>query len=435
MNRREFLKTAGLGAAAAGVTFACGKKTQNGTPGVMASNMDGIGLLGYGCMRWPLKGEGENKEIDQQAVNEMVDYALEHGINYFDAAPVYIKGKCELSTATALLRHPRETYRIATKCSLFRPPFSFEAGQKMYRDSLEYYQTDYIDYYLLHSLSDADDLKARFIDNGLLDYFLKERELGHIRNLGFSFHGSKEGFDSLLETHTLYKWDFVQIQMNYVDWKHPSRDCQAEYMYGRLVEAGIPVVIMEPLLGGRLAGMPAAVTALLKAEEPDLSIASWAFRFCGSFPGVLTVLSGMNCMEHLQDNLNTFTDLSRLDEAQMALLDRAAVMLQDFPLVNCTGCSYCMPCPWGIDIPGIFSFYNRNVTQGTYAVSTEQKNYRRIKNKYLLEYSREVPAVRQADHCIACGRCLHKCPQGIKIPEELRRIDSYLEELKQDKFE
>lgn len=433
MDRREFIKKAGLGAAAVSLA-SCGFRKENTgiADGSMPSNFDRVSLLGFGAMRWPMTGEGENAVIDQEKVNEMVDLALEKGVNYFDSAPVYHSGKSEEATAIALQRHPRDSYYIATKCSLFREPYSFEKGEKMYRDSLGFYKTDHIDYYLLHALSDYDDLKARFIDTGLLDFFLKEREAGNIRHLGFSFHGSEKGLDSLLETHDKYHWDFVQIQMNYVDWRHASRDGNAEYLYSALEKRGIPVVVMEPLLGGRLAEVPSAVADRLKALEPDKSVASWALRFCASRKGVMTVLSGMTYMEHLQDNLETFLNFKPLTPEENSILEECARMIKEYPLVDCTGCRYCMPCRYGIDIPGIFKFYNRHITEGTYAVSTEQKNYRRIKSRYLLDYSKSVPTVRQADHCIACGQCVHRCPQGIKIPDELRRIDRYLENLKQD---
>ena len=165
----------------------------------------------------------------------------------------------------------------------------------------------------------------------------------------------------------------------------------------------------------------------LKARAPQSSIASWAFRFCGSLPRVLTILSGMTCMEHLDDNLRTFTDFKPLDASESALLEQIADHISEYPLVDCTGCQYCMPCPYGIDIPGIFRFYNKHVNDGTYVTSSEQENFARIRRKYLLDYSRSIEAVRQADHCISCGQCQKSCPQHIRIPAEPRRIDEYLE--------
>ena len=430
------MKISGLAAASAGLA-GCAPRTREAAlvkqelgPEHMAQNYPGIGLLGFGAMRWPMK----DGEIDQEAVNEMVDYALAHGVNYFDSAPVYLRGKSERATAIALLRHPRESYIIATKCSNMRGEKSFEAGKAMYQRSLEYYETDHIDYYLLHSISGYKAFKERYLDNGLLDYFLRERELGHIRYLGFSFHGPRTGFDELIALHDKYHWDFVQIQMNYNDWHHAQGEVNADYMYEKLVELDIPVVIMEPLLGGRLATVPAALADMLKAAEPSRSIASWAFRFVGSFPKVLTVLSGMTCMEHLRDNLETYLDFEPLKEDDFQLLETVAAKMNEYPLVYCTDCKYCMPCPYGINIPGIFQFYNRNVREGTYVVSAEQKDYAKARKKYLLEYDKAVPTLRQADHCIGCGQCLEACPQGIRIPSELRRIDQYIEALKQGKL-
>ena len=443
MDRRSFLKISGLAAASAGLASCAPKTTtprvsgeaapltkQSLGPEHMAQNYPGVSLLGYGAMRWPMK----DGEIDQDAVNEMVDYALAHGVNYFDTAPVYLRGKSERATALALLRHPRESYLVATKCSNFRGPYSFEQGKKMYLQSMEYFETDHIDYYLLHSISGYDAFKTRFEDTHLVDYFVNEREAGRIRNLGFSFHGPREGFDDLLALHDKYHWDFVQIQMNYNDWKYAVRDVDAKYMYERLAEMDIPVVIMEPLLGGRLASVPAPLADMLKAAEPDKSIASWAFRFVGSFPKVLTVLSGMTYIEHLKDNLETYLDFEPLAEEDFALLEEVAKRMNEYPLVPCTDCKYCMPCPYGIDIPGVFQFYNRNVREGTYVVSPDQKDYAKARKKYLLEYNKAVPTLRQADHCIGCKQCLEACPQQIEIPSELRRIDLYIEALKQEKL-
>ena len=441
MDRREFLKSAGLGAAAIGVA-ACApgavKKAAADTGnkdlhGEMLQNFPGIGTLGYGCMRWPMvKGEDGQNHIDQEEVNRLVDFALEHGINYFDTSPVYLGGDSERATAEALNRHPREEWLLATKLSIFAPT-SYEDCVRMYRRSLEIFKTDHIDYYLLHAISDLNDYKNRFENCGIVDFLVKEREAGRIRHLGFSFHGHQQGFDDMMALHGKYHWDFVQIQMNYLDWEHPSgRNTRADYLYSELDKRGIPIVIMEPLRGGALAEIPSQLTDRLKSIEPERSIASWAFRYVGSFPRVMCALSGMTYMEHLQDNLETFLDFKPLDDDGKKLLWGVANEMTNYPLVSCTGCQYCMPCPYGINIPGIFKFYNDNITAGTYVASKEQEGYARMRRKYLLAYNEAIPTVRQADHCIACGRCESLCPQNIRIPRELRRIDKYIESLKQE---
>lgn len=422
-----------MGAAALGIASCAPsalKKEGTATElsGTMAQNFPGVGLLGYGCMRWPTL-EGQDGAIDQEKVNGMVDLALEHGVNYFDSAPVYLRGKSEEATATALLRHPRESYLIATKNSNQRSDMSFEQGKAMYLRSLEIYKTDHIDYYLLHNLSGYEAFKKRYLDNGLLDYLLEEREAGRIRNLGFSFHGPREGFDSLVALHEKYHWDFVQIQMNYVDWNG-----DADYLYSELDRREIPVVIMEPLLGGRLSTIPAVLADRLKSRTPSASTASWAFRFCGSFPRVLTVLSGMTYIEHLQDNLNTYLDFKPLTDEEKAELGVIAELMEKHPLIRCTACQYCMPCEYGIDIPGLFSFYNDSVNEGTYITSAEQKDYARAKRKYLLKYDRRIESARQANHCLQCRKCVEACPQHIDIPKEIRKIDLYIENLRQDKL-
>ena len=237
----------------------------------------------------------------------------------------------------------------------------------------------------------------------------------------------------MMSLHEKYHWDFVQIQMNYMDWEHPSgRNTRADYLYQELDKREIPIVIMEPLRGGALAEIPAQLSDQLRAREPERSVASWAFRYVGSFPRVMFALSGMTYMEHLQDNLETFLDFRPLDDDGKKLLWGVANEMTNYPLVSCTACQYCMPCPYGINIPGIFKFYNDNVTAGTYVVSKEQEGYAKMRRKYLLAYNEAIPTVRQADHCIACGRCESLCPQNIRIPRELRRIDKYIESLKQE---
>ena len=443
MDRREFLKATGAGAATLGLgackqaARSAGLTAQDQGPEAMEMRInpnsgDVVSILGYGCMRWQMKKDENGRDIvDQDSVNELVDYAIAHGVNYFDTAPVYLQGQSEAAAAKALLRHPREKYFIATKMSNFSN-HTREASMAMYRHSFEVFQTDRLDYYLLHSLSGEEDFKRRFIDNGMIDFLMGEREAGRIRNLGFSFHGPVRGFDYMVSLHEQYHWDFVQIQMNYVDWHHAQgRNVNANYLYDELQKRGIPVVIMEPLLGGRLSNVPDPVAVRLKEDAPGKSIASWAFRFCGTYPGVLTALSGMTYMEHLSDNCDTYCHFKPLTEEELALLEEMALLIRDFPLIDCTACNYCMPCPYGIDIPGIFLSYNQAVNSGLVAESAEQSDFKRLKRRYLALYDKSVETIRQADHCINCGQCQPHCPQNIRIPREMTRIDAYVEKLKQ----
>lgn len=443
IDRRGFIKAAGLTAVSmSGILAGCaGKKDTEGKAAAEGSmtlrtnpnSSDKVSLLGYGCMRWPMtKDEEGNEIIDQEATNRLVDYAIEKGVNYFDAAPVYLQGKCESVTAEALKRHPRESYFIATKLSNFSDS-SRENSILMYRKSLENFQTDYLDYYLLHSISGAEAFNRRFGDNGVMDFLLEERKAGRIRNLGFSFHGKREGFDELMELHEKYHWDFVQIQLNYVDWTHASRrNADAKYLQEELDKRNIPSVIMEPLLGGRLAKLPEHLADRLKEREPQKSLASWAFRFAGTHKGVLTVLSGMTYMEHLQDNIGSYSPLVPLTEDEMAFLEETADLMKEYPTIPCTSCQYCMPCPYGIDIPSILQHYNKCVNEGNIAASGASENYRKARRAYLVSYDRAIPKLRQADRCTNCGRCTEHCPQKINIPIELFKIDRYIEKLKRN---
>ena len=457
ISRRSFLKLFGAGTVATAATLAgckrankaeeqaaneyknqveppVGKMTYRENP----KTKEKVSLLGYGMMRLPTLPDKDD-EFDQEMINKQIDYAIEHGLNYFDTSPVYCQGKSERCTGIALNRHKRSEYFVATKLSNFNPEYhSREKAIEMYRNSMKELQVDYIDYYLLHAVGGGmDEFEKRYRENGIMDFLLAEREAGRIRNLGFSFHGYKNVFDEVLAMHDQYHWDFVQIELNYLDWDYAdeinSRNVDASYLYGELKKKGIPAVIMEPLLGGRLANLPQYLMKELKRRDPERSVASWAFRYAGTPEGVLTVLSGMTYMEHLKDNLLSYCPLKPLTEKEMRYLDdeiaNKIVGLENIP---CNDCKYCMPCPYGIDIPAIFVHYNKCKNEGSLPVGVGDANYRKNRRQYLISLDRVVPRDRQPDHCIQCGQCEPHCPQNIRIPRELRRIDEFIEGLKKN---
>ena len=461
MDRRKFLKIFG-GSALTTAAVMTGCKSKQETKAVEAykqqvepptdqmtyrtnpTTKDKVSLLGYGMMRLPtIEGNAarESKaEIDQEQVNRLVDYAIEHGVNYFDTSPVYCQGLSERSTGIALSRHKRSEYFVATKLSNFNPATqSREESIKMYRDSFKELQVSYIDYYLLHSIGGGgmEAFSKRYLDNGMLDFCVEERKAGRIRNLGFSYHGDIEVFDWLLSMHDKYHWDFVQIELNYLDWDFADeinqRNTDARYLYGELQKRGIPSVIMEPLLGGRLANLPQYLVTQLKERAPEKSAASWAFRYAGTPEGVLTVLSGMTYMEHLKDNLLSYCPLEPLTQDEMTFLDRdIAKKIVGLENIPCNDCKYCMPCPYGIDIPAIFVHYNKCKNEGSLPNNQEDPEYRKLRRNYLIGVDRTVPRMRQADHCIGCGQCESHCPQNIRIPRELHKISDFIEQLKRD---
>ncbi len=456
ISRRSFLKLLGGGAlTTAAVMTSCKSKketkavseytkqveppTGKMTYRINPKTKEKVSLLGYGMMRLPSKPDNQ-EEYDQEMVNIQVDYAIEHGLNYFDTSPAYCKGLSERCTGIALSRHKRSEYLVATKLSNFNPATQTrEESIKMYKNSLKELQVDYIDYYLLHSIGGGgmEAFNNRYMNNGMLDYLVEERKAGRIRNLGFSYHGDITVFDTLLSWHDKYQWDFVQIELNYLDWDFADeindRNTDARYLYAELQKRGIPSVIMEPLLGGRLANLPQYLATELKQRDPEKSVASWAFRYAGTPEGVLTVLSGMTYMEHLKDNLLSYCPLVPLTEEEQEYLQgdiaRKIVGLENIP---CNDCKYCMPCPYGIDIPAIFVHYNKCKNEGTLPTDRGDEGYWEMRRQYLIGLDRSVPKLRQADHCIGCGQCEPHCPQNIRIPRELQKINDYVEALKQN---
>lgn len=444
INRREFLRKLGVGTGSAMALMALEPlqsfarndhpktnqtvKENKMTYRVQHGTGEKISLLGFGMMRLP--------RDNQELVNKLVDYALEHGVNYFDTAAAYGGGQNEIVTGIALKRHPRDKYYVATKMSNSNPrTWSFEESKKMYERSMKNLQVDYIDYYLLHSVGGGgmDNLRSRFLDNGVLDFLMKEREAGRIRHLGFSYHGDVEVFDYLVDHNDEYHWDFVQIQMNFLDWRHASLkqgrrvDADAEYLYNKLEKAGIQAVIMEPFRGGALGKITANYKDQLEAMRPNDTVAQWAFRWVGSFPNILTTLSGMNKMEHLVENINTHSPLEPCTNEENILLEKIADQISGIPLIPCTTCAYCMPCPYHVDIPGNFSFYN-DALNGKKLPLTDKKakDYKKSKKKFIDMYNKAIPAEARATQCMDCEECLPKCPQQIRIPNQMSRITELL---------
>ena len=358
---------------------------------------DQISLLGLGCMRLP-KLDPDKPEIDIPKAEEIIDYAYQNGINYFDTAYPYHGGQSEIVTGQALKKYPRESFHLATKFPMFKLSSADEIAP-LFKEQLEKCQTDYFDFYLCHAMN-----KQRFDlmkETGLYEFLKKKKEEGVIRHLGFSFHDKPEVLQQIVDE---YEWDFAQIQLNYLDWE--MQDAKTQYEI--LTEKGIPVIIMEPVRGGSLASLCEESDAIFKEAAPDKSIASWALRYAMSLPNVMVVLSGMSTMDQIIDNVATASSFEPLTEEEYAVIDRALVTFKEKKTIPCTGCRYCMDCPAGVDIPKMFAIYNQ------FAISKKAENF---KNDYLA-----VDEHHRADRCVACGACMIPCPQGIAIPDRMAEI-------------
>ncbi len=387
-----------------------------------------VGMLGLGCMRFPER----DGHLDQDAVNEMIDYAIAHGINYFDSAPLY--GESEEVTGRALCRHPRESYFIATKMShMGGRNFSLEDGRRMFENSLKRLRVDYIDFYLLHSVPTVAEFRKRYIENGLFDYLLGQRAEGRIRHLGFSYHGTNADLPQMLD---LYDWDFVQIQVNYVDWKDMPVDwdpgqgeTSSESLYNCLADRGIPVVAMEPVKGGSLANVSDALAAVMRERHPELTPAANALTFVGTLPGMMVTLSGMSTMEQLKENVALFTGFKAFDDKDMAFMQTVADLYASNVHIPCTACAYCMPCPNGVNIPGNFRVFN----SASDALSIPDPDHKdkafAAKRKAFLKLYKGLEKGTAADACTTCNACLPKCPQHIRIPDQLKRISDLVSSL------
>jgi len=366
-----------------------------------------LSVLGFGCMRFTRNGG----TIDLEKAEKEIMAAYRGGVNYYDTA--YIYPGSEALLGTVLKRNGiREKVKVATKLPQYLVR-NLDGVEKIFQEELGRLQTDYIDYYLMHMVTDLAQWN-RLVEMGILDWIERKKAEGAIRNLGFSFHGNTDNFLKVLEA---YDWDFCQIQYNYLD-----EVTQAGVKGLKAAAArGLPVVIMEPLRGGKLVNMlPQEAKKLMKENERGWSPAAWAFRWLYNQPEVTVVLSGMNSLEMVEENLQTAESAlpGSWTDSDYELISQVRNLIREKEKVGCTGCRYCMPCPKGVDIPGIFRSYNEMYTEG--------KNSARFNFAQTVGLTRQPPFATQ---CVGCGKCESHCPQGIKIREKLKEADRALRPL------
>ena len=354
-----------------------------------------ISRLGYGGMRFPKNGD----EVDVDAAVQLLRKAYEMGINYFDTAMVYHKGESEKIFGKAFEPYPRDSYLIADKMSIWLCSDEEDMKARFY-NQLKTLKTDYIDFYLVHSLNRNHYKKVK--DLHCVEFLQQMKQEGKIKHLGFSFHDTYQVFTQILKDYT---WDFVQIQLNYLDWHNQG----AEQLYRELERRNLPVMVMEPVRGGYLATIDSERAKPFLELEPQRSIASWAIRWVESLPQVAVVLSGMSDLQQLEDNVATMTHFEPMNEQELAAIDRVVEEIRKVNEIPCTGCRYCMDCPMGVDIPEIFSIYSQ------YKIFGKEK-------AFVQDYEEVVEHGNGAEHCVRCMACTTKCPQMIAIPDKLEMI-------------
>ena len=360
-----------------------------------------LSLLGFGAMRLPQNADGS---VDEAQVDEMVRYAIEHGVNYFDTAYPYHSGESERVMGRGLKQYGREKFYLATKYPGHQISDHYDPAA-IFEEQLKKCGVDYFDFYLLHNVYEKSI--ETYVDPkwGIIDYFREQKRMGRIRHLGFSTHGGLDLMKRFLDICG-EDMEFCQIQLNYLDWT--LQDAKAKYEM--LTECGIPVWVMEPVRGGKLARLAEAEEARLKAKRPEESIPAWGFRFLQGLPNVKMILSGMSNMEQMVDNIQTFSEYKALSKEEEQLLwDIADGMMQ---LIPCTSCRYCCDgCPKGLDIPMLLATYNeiRVVPSVNASMRIEA-----------------LEAEKQPAACIACGKCTKICPQGIDIPNAMKEFTKAL---------
>lgn len=363
-----------------------------------------LSLLGFGTMRLPLMEDGT---VDEGKVKEMVAYAMEHGVNYFDTAWPYHGGESEKVIGRVLAEYDRDSFYLATKYPGHQISKSYDPSA-IFEEQLKKCGVDYFDFYLLHNV--YENSIATYLDPqwGIIDYFKKQKKLGRIKHLGFSCHANMPGMVEFLDACG-EDMEFCQIQLNYLDWTLQ----EAKEKYELLTERNIPVWVMEPVRGGRLANLSEEEEAKLKAVRPDESAVAWCFRFLQELPNVKMVLSGMSNMEQVMDNVKTFSERKPLSTEEWDLLQEIAEGMKDS--IPCTSCRYCCDgCPKGLDIPALLADYNEARFQPTINIGM------RIES---------LSEEKRPSACIGCGKCTQICPQKIDIPKAMKDFAETLEKL------
>lgn len=359
-----------------------------------------LSLLGFGCMRFPTK----NGKVDFYEAKKMVDFAVENGVNYIDTAYFYHDGESERIVKKIIQNYNRNDFYLADKMPLWMAKNKNDIS-KIFEDQLAKTGVEYFDFYLVHAINKK---RLEEIEKwNVMEILEQYKNEGKIKHIGFSFHDDLDTFKKAVE---IYDWDFCQIQLNYMDIDHQ----QGIEGYEILTKKDIPVIIMEPIRGGSLAKFNPEVELLFKDANSKASIASWALRWVGSLKNVKVILSGMTTYEQVVDNVNTFNKFKPLNDEEFKIIDKVRSNLLSLIKVNCTSCNYCMPCEYGVDIPGNFSIYNQH------AMYKNDKHAKWV-------YSNIDKKNMGADQCVECNECVPKCPQNIVIPDILSEMHLYLE--------
>ena len=358
-----------------------------------------LSALGMGCMRLPVL-DGDDARVDQAAVDAMTDCAMEQGVNYYDTAWGYHSGNSERAIGKALARYPREQFYLADKF----PGYDLSNMGKVreiFEEQLKKCGVDYFDFYLFHNVCEMNIDAYLAPQYGILDYLLEQKKNGRIRHLGFSCHGAMPVLKRFLEAYGAHM-EFCQLQLNYIDWEF--QDCKAKVEL--LEQYHIPVWVMEPLRGGRLARLSEEEAAPLKAMRPEETVPAWAFRFLQSVPGVTVILSGMSNLDQMKENLATFREEKPLSSAEMDKLLETARGMTGKTALPCTACHYCVShCPQGLDIPSLLALYNEHSFTGGGFLAPMALS--------------AIPADKQPGACIGCRSCEAVCPQQLKISEAM----------------